>query len=80
MNEQSSSMDQNNSDASGQPDLTRSRPNPYAEKMKNGSNLVLIEPDVFEVFPSSEAVNNALRLLMKTAASLNRDKELPHAS
>lgn len=33
--------------------------------MANGSNLVLIEPDIFKVFPSSEAVNGALRILIK---------------
>ncbi len=39
----------------------------YAERYQQGTNLVLIEPDVAEVFPTAEAVNEALRLLMKIA-------------
>jgi hypothetical protein len=48
-------------------DLSSMQSNPYAEKMKSGSNLVLIEPEIFKVFPSSEAVNEALRVLIKAA-------------
>jgi hypothetical protein len=48
-------------------DLSNIQSNPYAEKMKNGSNLVLIEPEIFKIFPSSEAVNEALRVLIKAA-------------
>jgi len=32
-----------------------------------GSNLILLSPDVAEVFPTDEAVNNALRSLMEVA-------------
>ena len=32
-----------------------------------GSNLVLIEPELASVFPDSESVNRALRLLADTA-------------
>ena len=39
----------------------------YAERYHQGTNLVLLEPDVAEVFPTAEAVNEALRLLMKIA-------------
>lgn len=42
--------------------------NPYAARFAKGTNLVLIDPDLFEVFPSSEAVNRALRLLAKAGA------------
>jgi hypothetical protein len=48
-------------------DFSNSQPNPYAEKMSKGSNLVLIEPEIFKIFPSSEAVNGALRILIKAA-------------
>jgi hypothetical protein len=37
----------------------------YAERYKEGTNLVLLEPDVAEVFPDDESVNRALRLLME---------------
>jgi hypothetical protein len=39
----------------------------YAERYQQGTNLVLLEPDVAKVFPTDEAVNEALRLLMKIA-------------
>lgn len=41
----------------------------YYERAKAGSNLVLLEPDVAKAFPTSEAVNTALRLLAEVAAS-----------
>lgn len=39
----------------------------YAKRYGEGTNLVLLAPDVAEAFPSDEAVNEALRLLMKIA-------------
>ena len=39
----------------------------YAERFKAGTNLVLIAPDLAQAFPDQEAVNNALRLLLKIA-------------
>ena len=37
----------------------------YASKYKDGVNLVLLAPDVAEVFKDYESVNEALRLLIK---------------
>lgn len=39
----------------------------YALKYKEGTNLILLEPDVAEVFKDNESVNEALRLLIKIA-------------
>lgn len=39
----------------------------YALKYKEGINLILLEPDVAEVFKDNESVNEALRLLIKIA-------------
>jgi hypothetical protein len=39
----------------------------YAQRYKAGTNLVLLAPDVAAVFPDAEAVNEALRLLMRVA-------------
>jgi hypothetical protein len=39
----------------------------YYRQAVSGSNLILIEPELARVFPDSESVNRALRLLMKTA-------------
>jgi hypothetical protein len=40
----------------------------YAGSIEPLNNLVLIEPELFETFPSAEAVNEALRLLKKASA------------
>ena len=39
----------------------------YALKYKEGTNLILLKPDVAEVFKDNESVNEALRLLIKIA-------------
>jgi hypothetical protein len=36
----------------------------YAHRFAQGSNVVVLAPDVAEVFPSSEDVNAALRALI----------------
>ena len=33
----------------------------YAKKYREGTNIVLIDPDLHELFPDSAAVNRALR-------------------
>jgi len=33
----------------------------YAKRYREGTNLVLIDPDLHKVFPDSESVNRALR-------------------
>ena len=39
----------------------------YAKRYHEGTNLVLLAPDVATVFPDAKAVNDALRLLMSVA-------------
>ena len=39
----------------------------YAERYREGTNLVLLDPDVAKAFPDDESVNEALRLLMQIA-------------
>jgi len=39
----------------------------YAERYKAGTNLILLAPDVAAAFPNADAVNDALRLLMRVA-------------
>ncbi len=41
----------------------------YHKPAAAGSNLMLIEPDLAEVFGDAESVNRALRLLVDTAAA-----------
>jgi hypothetical protein len=35
----------------------------YAERFARGTNLILLDSDVAEVFPDAESVNSALRAL-----------------
>jgi hypothetical protein len=37
----------------------------YVNRFKEGSNIVVLSPDVAEVFTDSESVNEALRTLIK---------------
>jgi hypothetical protein len=39
----------------------------YYERYQQGSNVVLLDPDVAQAFKDSEAVNRALRLLLDLA-------------
>lgn len=41
----------------------------YYRQAMAGTNLVLIEPELMKVFPDTEAINRALRLLADTAAA-----------
>lgn len=46
----------------------------YYREATAGTNLVLIEPELANVFPDTESVNRALRLLVKTAESAKAKK------
>ena len=46
----------------------------YVERFKSGSNIVLLSPDVAEVFHDSEAVNEALRTLIRLT---RHEKKVP---
>jgi hypothetical protein len=37
----------------------------YVERYREGTNLVLLDPDVAAAFPDAKAVNDALRLLLE---------------
>ena len=37
----------------------------YVDRYREGTNLVLLEPDVADAFPTGEAVNKALRLVIQ---------------
>ena len=39
----------------------------YADRYQAGTNLVRLEPDVAKAFPTENAVNEALRLVIKMA-------------
>jgi len=39
----------------------------YSQKYSQGTNTVVLSPDVAETFPDSESVNEPLRMLIKIA-------------
>jgi len=47
----------------------------YAPQRRAGKNVVLLAPDVVQAFPTDEAVNEALRLVMQIAEIPDRYKE-----
>jgi hypothetical protein len=44
----------------------------YAKRFRQGTNLVVLAPDVQRAFPGSNAVNKALRELIKIAGKTTR--------
>jgi hypothetical protein len=44
-------------------DLTGGVRGKYVERYRQGTNVILLDPDVAEKFPTSESVNEALRRL-----------------
>ncbi|MBW1786732.1 MAG: hypothetical protein JRK53_08980 [Deltaproteobacteria bacterium] len=46
-------------------DFTNGIRGKYANKYSEGTNLVLIDPDVTEFFPDHDSVNDALRSLIR---------------
>ncbi len=44
----------------------------YYERVMADSNIAVLDPDVAKAFPTSEAVNRALRLLVDVAAETAR--------
>jgi hypothetical protein len=49
----------------------------YYERFRQGSNVVLLEPDVSAAFPNSASVNQALRTLMPVARKGGRVMRRP---
>ena len=38
----------------------------YAKRVRQSTNIVVLEPDVAKAFPTEDAVNGALRTLLET--------------
>ena len=49
----------------------------YAKRYQAGTNLVLLDPDVWRAFRDGKAVNDALRLVMQLQKVRNRRGRLP---
>lgn len=52
----------------------------YYAQFKKGTNVVLLEPDVAEAFPTEDAVNEALRGVLHTTRAVRRNGGLPNES
>lgn len=49
----------------------------YVERVREGTNIVLIEPEVVEAFPTEQAVNEALKGVLRTAQAVRSTGGLP---
>lgn len=49
-------------------DYTKAKPNRFADRFDEDSIVIVLEPDVATAFPTSEAVHEALRLVMKLSS------------
>ena len=47
----------------------------YASRIRESSNIVVLKPEVAEVFPNEEAVNSALQSLIELAQKTTRPKK-----
>jgi hypothetical protein len=48
-------------------DVSRGVRGKYAARFAEGSNVIVLDPDVAQVFADGEAVNEALRVLARSA-------------
>ena len=61
-------------------DYSKSKPNRFAAKISKGSVAVVLEPDVAEIFGSSEVVNDLLRSIIAAIPSSKRDRRANRAT
>lgn len=48
----------------------------YYDRVRAGSNVVVLDPDIADAFPTQESVNRALRMLTELATStVHADEE-----
>jgi hypothetical protein len=50
-------------------DLSKAVRGKYYDRMQEGTNIVLIAPDLLETYPDSNSVNEALRTLKRLTAT-----------
>src|SRR3989442_5392550 len=51
----------------------------YVERLRRGSNIVVLEPEVAAAFPTGDSVNAALRGMLDTARTVRSHGGLPNA-
>lgn len=55
-------------------DFAGAIPNPYAKRYGRNRNLRILAPDLLAIFPDSESVNEALRIIVRAAAATQPQK------
>ncbi len=50
----------------------------YARRFREGTNIVLLDPEVAEAFPSEASVNEALRGVLNTTRAIRQTGGLPN--
>ena len=55
-------------------DYSKSKPNRFAARASQGRTVVVLDPDIAEVFTTPESVNNVLRALITTMPQNQRRK------
>jgi hypothetical protein len=68
-------MSQNKTEMLDQYDFSKGVRGKYAKRYAEGTNIVLLSPDVAEYFPNSESVNKALRMLIEISKHNQPSKE-----
>ena len=64
-------------------DYSKAKPNRFAARLTQDSLMVVLDPDAAAIFPTSEAVNDSLRVLaaalqnLSNAAPWRRRKQRP---
>lgn len=56
-------------------DFSKGERGKYAARYPRGSKVVVLDPDVAELYPDAEAVNRALRALAEAAPRPRRRKQ-----
>ena len=55
-------------------DYRKARPNRFAQRVYQDHRVVILDPDISKVFPTSESVNTVLRALITTMPKRGRTK------
>ena len=53
-------------------------PGKTVDRVREGTNIVLIEPEVVDAFPTEQAVNEALKGVLRTAQAVRNTGGLPN--
>jgi hypothetical protein len=61
-------------------DYRKARPNRFAERIHKDPRVVVLDPDISEVFPTSESVNTVLRALITTMPKPKRTRTVRKTS